>query len=122
MSRSDFGKAVKDHQADKGVRNLSTFDFFKMMVYGQLTGCFSVQEIENSLRANASKLYHSGLPLLKRSAFLVCPGGFSASVFFHYVTPFYLRFLPNVCQFGLPFHNVQNPSLRLLLLCPPVKA
>jgi hypothetical protein len=69
LSRSDFGKAVQNHQADKGVRNLPTFDFFKMMVYGQLSGCFSVREIENSLRANASKLYHAGLPLLKRSTF-----------------------------------------------------
>jgi hypothetical protein len=39
LSRSDFGKAVKKHQADKGVRTLSTFDLFKMMVYGQLSGC-----------------------------------------------------------------------------------
>jgi hypothetical protein len=51
------------------VRNLSIFDLFKMMVYGQLSGCFSVREIENSPRANASKLYHAGLPLLKRSTF-----------------------------------------------------
>jgi hypothetical protein len=34
LSRSDFGKAVKNHHADKGVRALSTYDFFKMMVYG----------------------------------------------------------------------------------------
>jgi hypothetical protein len=46
-----------------------TSDLFKMMVYGQLSGCFSVREIENSLRANSSKLYHVGLPLLKRSTF-----------------------------------------------------
>jgi hypothetical protein len=29
LSRSDFGKAVKEHQADKGVRTLPPFDFFK---------------------------------------------------------------------------------------------
>jgi hypothetical protein len=69
LSRSDFEKAAKSHQADKGVRTLSTFDFFKQMVYGQLSGCFSVREIENSLRANTSKLYHAGLPQLKRSTF-----------------------------------------------------
>jgi hypothetical protein len=69
LSRSDFEKAVKERQADKGVRTLPTFDFFKQMVYGQLSGCFSVREIENSLKANSSKLYHAGLPLLKRSTF-----------------------------------------------------
>ena len=39
LSRSGFEKAVKDHQADKGVRTLSTFDFFRMMIYGQISGC-----------------------------------------------------------------------------------
>jgi hypothetical protein len=29
LSRSDFEKAVEKRQADKGVRTLSTFDFFK---------------------------------------------------------------------------------------------
>jgi hypothetical protein len=51
------------------VRTLSTFDFFKQMVYGQLSGCFSIREIENSLVANSSKLYHAGLLPLKRSTF-----------------------------------------------------
>jgi hypothetical protein len=69
LSRSDFEKAVQKHQADKGVRTLSTFNFFKVMVYGQLSGCFSVREIENSLLANSSKIYHAGLPQLKRSTF-----------------------------------------------------
>jgi hypothetical protein len=39
------------------------------MVYGQLAGCFSVREIENSLLANSSKIYHAGVPQLKRSTF-----------------------------------------------------
>jgi hypothetical protein len=69
LSRSDFGKAVNKYQADKGVRTLSTFDLFKQMVYGQLAGCFSVREIENSLAANSSKLYHAGMSRLKRSTF-----------------------------------------------------
>jgi hypothetical protein len=36
---SDFEKAVKKRQADKGVRTPPAFDFFKMMIYGQLSGC-----------------------------------------------------------------------------------
>ena len=51
------------------MRTLSTFDLFRMMVYGQLSGCFSVREIESSLLANSSKLYHAGLPQLRRSTF-----------------------------------------------------
>jgi hypothetical protein len=69
LSRSDFEKAAKSRQADRGVRTLSTFDFFRQMVYGQLSGCFSVREIENSLLANSSKLYHAGLPQVRRSTF-----------------------------------------------------
>jgi hypothetical protein len=81
LSRSDFEKAVNKHQADKGVRTLSTFDFFKMIVYGQLSGCFSVREIENSLLANSSKLYHAGLPPLKRSTFCDAMGKRDHQVF-----------------------------------------
>jgi hypothetical protein len=69
LSRSDFGKAVRDYQADKGVRTLPTYDFFRTMAFGQLSGCFSVREIENSMKANGSKLYHAGLQQLKRSTF-----------------------------------------------------
>jgi hypothetical protein len=39
------------------------------MAFGQLSGSFSVREIENALKANGSKLYHAGLPQLKRSTF-----------------------------------------------------
>ncbi|MDR1956934.1 MAG: DUF4372 domain-containing protein [Treponema sp.] len=38
LSSFDFGKAVKNHHADKGVRILSTYDVFKMMAYGLLSG------------------------------------------------------------------------------------
>ncbi|MDR1948702.1 MAG: DUF4372 domain-containing protein, partial [Spirochaetaceae bacterium] len=69
LSRSVFGKAVQKYHADKGVRTLSTYDFFKMMIYGLLSGCFSVRDIEISMRANGSRLYHAGLPQLKRSTF-----------------------------------------------------
>ncbi|MDR2070372.1 MAG: DUF4372 domain-containing protein [Treponema sp.] len=39
LSRSDFEKSVKKRQTDKGMRTLSTFDFFKQMAFGQLSGC-----------------------------------------------------------------------------------
>jgi hypothetical protein len=39
------------------------------MVYGQLSGCFSVRKIENSLLANSAKIYHTGLSPLKCSTF-----------------------------------------------------
>jgi hypothetical protein len=39
------------------------------MIYAQVSGCFSVREIEASMRANWNRLYHAGLKLVKRSTF-----------------------------------------------------
>ncbi|GHU67110.1 IS4 family transposase [Spirochaetia bacterium] len=68
LSRSDFESTISGYDADRGVC-LKTYDFFKGMVYGQLAGCFSVREIENSMKANGNRLYHAGLQPMKRSTF-----------------------------------------------------
>jgi hypothetical protein len=68
LSRSDFEDAVLGYKGDRGVC-LKTYDFFKGMVYGQVSGCFSVREIENSMKANGNRLYHAGLQPMKRSTF-----------------------------------------------------
>jgi hypothetical protein len=39
------------------------------MIYGQLTGCYSVREITGSMAANNRRLYHAGLKPVKRSTF-----------------------------------------------------
>jgi hypothetical protein len=39
------------------------------MAYGQLSGCCSVWELESSLNANSSKLYHAGLLPVRRATF-----------------------------------------------------
>jgi putative transposase len=67
LSTFDFKNAVEAHKTDKGIRNLSTWDFFKIMVYGLLSRCFSVREIGDSTAANAKSLYHAGLKPAKRS-------------------------------------------------------
>jgi hypothetical protein len=67
LSRSDFENAVEAHKTDKGVRRMSTWDYFKIMIYGQLSRCFSVREIGDSMAANAKSLYHAGLKPAKRS-------------------------------------------------------
>ena len=67
IERSDFEKAVRDHNGDKKTRRLSTFNMFKVLVYGQITSAYSLREIESSLAVNSSKLYHSGFKETKRS-------------------------------------------------------
>ena len=69
FSRSDFEKAVSGHKADYRVRKLSCHDLFKAMIYGQAAGCFSVRELETTMKVNRSRLYHSGLKGIKRSTF-----------------------------------------------------
>lgn len=67
LSSSGFEKTVKGHPVNQRVRTLSTGDLFRMLVYGPVSGCFSVRELANSLVVNRSNLYHAGLPPLKRS-------------------------------------------------------
>ncbi len=69
ISRSDFQAAVNLYQADKRTKTFTTYDLFKSMLYGQLTGCLSVRDIESAQRANSRHLYHAGLKPIKRSTF-----------------------------------------------------
>jgi len=69
LSRSAFENAVQSRGGDKWAGEMKTWDFFKSMVYGQIADCFSVREIEKSMLANSSRLYHAGLKPIKRSTF-----------------------------------------------------
>lgn len=67
LDRSDFENTVSEFKGDFKTRTLSTFTVLKTLIYGQVTSSFSVREIESSLAANSSKLYHCGLSPVKRS-------------------------------------------------------
>ena len=70
FSTSYFNQVVSGLKADFRVRILSCYDLFKAMLYGQVSGCFSVREIEASMKANKNRLYHTGLKQpIKRSTF-----------------------------------------------------
>jgi hypothetical protein len=69
LSRSDFESAISGYRADFKTRTLRCCDLFKSMVYAQISGCFSVREIEASMRADGNRLYHAGLKPVKRSTF-----------------------------------------------------
>jgi len=70
FSRSEFESAVSGYNADYRVRTFTCFDLFKAMIYGQVSGCFSVREIETSMKVNGNRLYHAGLNQpVKRSTF-----------------------------------------------------
>ena len=73
LSRSDFQKAISGYKADYKVRSFDTYKLFMSMIFGMVTGCFSVREIEKtSMNVNKKRLYHAGLEAIKRSTF--CDG------------------------------------------------
>jgi hypothetical protein len=67
FSRYDFQDAVKEFYGDYRTRTLSCQDLLKTMLYGQVIDAYSIREIESSLGANESQLYHCGLKKVKRS-------------------------------------------------------
>jgi putative transposase len=67
LPRSDFERAVAEHDGDLRVRTLRSWDLLRGLIYGQLTGAFSVREIETSLAVHTSRLYRVGLKPIKRS-------------------------------------------------------
>jgi hypothetical protein len=69
LSRSEFENAVSNHNGDFKTRVFSCWDLLKTMLYALISNCFSVREIETSMKANGSSLYHAGLKLIKRSTF-----------------------------------------------------
>ena len=69
LSRSEFENAVSRNKGDYRIRVLSCWDLLKTMLYGLISNCFSVREIETSMKANGNRLYHAGLKQIKRSTF-----------------------------------------------------
>jgi len=63
MFRSDFQfqRCVDRYKGDFRVRRFSCNEHFLVMSFAQLTARESLRDIENSLTAFSSKLYHSGL-------------------------------------------------------------
>jgi hypothetical protein len=57
---STFNRYVARYDGDKGVRTMTCAEQFRVMAFAQLTYRESLRDIEVSLSAQASKLYHMG--------------------------------------------------------------
>jgi IS4 transposase len=60
---------VEEHGADARVRRLSTKGQFVALLYGQLSGAFSLREIVTGLSSHTARLYHLGAEPVRRSTF-----------------------------------------------------
>jgi hypothetical protein len=64
-----FEELVEEHGADARVRRLSTKGQFVALLYGQLSGAFSLREIVTGLSSHTARLYHLGAEPVRRSTF-----------------------------------------------------
>ena len=64
-----FDRLVGRHDADRGIRRLSTKSQFVALAYGQLSGAQSLREIEHGMASHAQRLYHIGATKPARSTF-----------------------------------------------------
>jgi hypothetical protein len=81
FSRSDFESTISGYKADFRTRTLKCWDIFKTMIYAHITGCFSVREIETSMKVNGKRLYHAALKPIKRSTFCDALGKRRSDIF-----------------------------------------
>jgi hypothetical protein len=67
ISRFDFEKLVKEHNADKNVRTFPTWNLLKVMLFAHCSGKKSLRDICISFSSMSNRLYHLGIGSLSRN-------------------------------------------------------
>ncbi len=65
--RGAFERLVNQEQSDKYSKGFRSWDHFVAMVYGHLSGCKSLRELEAGFNAQTAHHYHLGTKPLRRS-------------------------------------------------------
>ena len=65
--RHAFDHLVEKLGADRYAKRFSCWNQFTALLYAQVTGSDSLRDIEMGMLAQSAKLYHLGLPVVKRS-------------------------------------------------------
>jgi len=60
IPRYQFDKLVKQYKGNRHVKNLNSYSHLQHLLFGQLTGCDSLQDICLCLKAHSNILYHLG--------------------------------------------------------------
>jgi len=68
LPKSKFSQFVGQHNGDKWVKSLTTWNQFVALMYAQATGKDSLREIETGLSMHASSWYHLGVKTVARSS------------------------------------------------------
>jgi hypothetical protein len=67
IPRHSFETLSERYSCDRYVKSFTSWNQFTVMLYAQISGKDSLRDIQNSLTAQSYKLYHIGLPSVKRS-------------------------------------------------------
>lgn len=67
LPRHQFETLVKSHDSNRYVKRFNCWHQLVTMVYAQASGKQSLRDIQQGLQANSARLYHLGLPNIKRS-------------------------------------------------------
>lgn len=67
LPRHAFESLVKSHNGDRYVKRFDCWNQLTAMIYAQASGKQSLRDIQQGIEANPARLYHLGLPAIKRS-------------------------------------------------------
>ncbi len=67
MPRHQFDQAVSEYSGDRYVKKFTTWNQLTTLLYAQASGKNSLRDIQTALGTQQPKLYHLGLPAVKRS-------------------------------------------------------
>lgn len=67
LPRHQFESLIRKHDSDRYVKRFNSWHQLTTMLYAQASGKQSLRDIQRGLEANSARLYHLGLPSIKRS-------------------------------------------------------
>lgn len=67
LPRHHFDQAVSDYSGNRYVKKFTTWNQLSTLLYAQASGKNSLRDIQTALGLHEPKLYHLGLPAVKRS-------------------------------------------------------
>jgi hypothetical protein len=67
IPRHEFENLVERYLGDRYVKTFTCWNQLTVMLYAQISGKDSLRDIQNSFLVQSNKLYHLGLPIIKKS-------------------------------------------------------
>jgi hypothetical protein len=123
LPRHDFEKLVKKHECDRYVKRFTCWNQLMTMIYAQASGKQSLRDIQQGLEANSNRLYHLGLPPIKRSTLADANSNRSYKIFeglFYKLLSHCQSVAPrHTFKFHNPLHTIDATTLDLCLTSFP---